>query len=215
MRAAAAAALLAVLTAGAPAARADFATGFAAFQAGRYPQALKALRPAAEAGDKRAQYLLGRMYRDGLGVKPNMGTAVTWLRRAADGPDADRYALHDLAVLYERGRGVKRDLKRAVALYRRAAERGVAAAMLNLGVLLARGQGVERDLPEGLRLVYRAYEAGEPQAGRAFDTLARSAERDPPVAGRWRAVAYAGPADDPNLRDPAGVARLALGTELR
>ncbi len=206
---------LLLLLAAADIARADFAAGFAAFQKGRYPAALKELRPLAEAGDTRAQFLLGRMYRDGLGVKKSAGKAFDWLTKAADGPDADRYAMHDLAVLYERGQGTKKDLGKAVELYRRAAARGVPAAMFNLGVLLARGEGVKRDLPGGLRLVFRAYEAGHPGAAASFDKLAPAVGGDPPAAGRWRSVAYLGPADDPNQRNLASVGKLALGLELQ
>jgi TPR repeat protein len=207
--------VLALGLAAAPAAWADFAAGFADFQKGRYSAALKELRPLAKAGDKRAQFLLGRMYRDGLGVKKSAGTAFDWLSKAADGADGDRYALHDLAVLYERGSGTKKNLDRAVALYRRAVARGVPSSMFNLGVLLSRGDGVKRDLPGGLLLIWRAYEAGHAEAGATFDKLARAVGGDPPAAGRWRSVAYAGPGDDPNMRNLPSVAKLALGIELR
>jgi TPR repeat protein len=210
--------LLLVLALGpamAPAAWADFAAGFAAFQKGRYAVALKELRPLAKAGDKRAQFLLGRMYRDGLGVKKSAGTAFDWLSKAAEGADGDRYALHDLAVLYERGTGTKKNLDKAVALYRRAVARGVPSSMLNLGVLMSRGEGLKRDLAGGLLLIWRAYEAGHAEAGATFDKLAKAVGGDPPAAGRWRSVAYAGPGDDPNMHNLPSVAKLALGIELR
>lgn len=209
-----AAAAAGLLLWGAPA-QADFAAGYAAFQSGAYKEAMSTLRPLAEAGDKRAQFLVGHMYLEGLGRRKSARQAFEWLSRAADGADADRFALHDLAVLYERGEGTKRDRERAAALYEQAAARGVPASMLNLGVMRARGQGVKRDLGAGLRLIYRAFEAGHPGAAAQFDTLARGAGGDPPLAGRWRAVDYHGPADDPALNSIEEVGRLALGTELR
>jgi localization factor PodJL len=118
-------------------------------------------------------------------------------------------------VLYERGQGTAKDLDQAVALYRRAAARGVPSSMLNLGVLMTRGEGVKRDLSAGLLLIYRAYEAGHPDAAAYFDKLAKAVGTDPPAAGRWRSVAYVGPADDPNMRNLPSVGKLALGIELR
>lgn len=194
---------------------ADFATGYVAFQAGDYKTALSELTPLAESGDKRAQYLLGFMHRDGLGVKKSAKGAFEWLSKAAAEPGPDRFALHDLGVLYERGQGTKKDVKKAAELYGAAAARGVPSAMVNLGVLLARGSGVKRDLGAALRLFYRAHEAGHPGAAEDFDRLAQAAGGDPPAAGRWRAVDYLAPADDPGLRDIESLAALSLGSELR
>ena len=39
---------------------------------------------AAKQGNVRAQYNLGKMYRDGDGTEKDFGAAVAWYRRAAD-----------------------------------------------------------------------------------------------------------------------------------
>ena len=54
----------------------------AAYQRHDYDKALKTLRPLAEKGDARAQYLLGRQYQFGQGTKADRAEAYHWYRRA-------------------------------------------------------------------------------------------------------------------------------------
>ena len=51
-----------------PVAAQDFQKGFAAYQAGDYATALQEWTPLAEAGDASAQYNLGVIYGEGIGV---------------------------------------------------------------------------------------------------------------------------------------------------
>lgn len=64
-------------------ARADYSDGQAAFERQDYATALYELQPLAAQGDGRAQYLVGIIYRDGLGVQPDYVTAYAWLHVAA------------------------------------------------------------------------------------------------------------------------------------
>ena len=64
-------------------ARADYSDGQAAFERQDYSTALYHLEPLAAQGDGRAQYLVGIIYRDGLGVQPDYVTAYAWLHVAA------------------------------------------------------------------------------------------------------------------------------------
>ena len=64
-------------------AQADYSDGQAAFERQDYSTALNELEPLAEQGDGRAQYLVGIIYRDGLGVQPDYVTAYAWLHVAA------------------------------------------------------------------------------------------------------------------------------------
>lgn len=64
-------------------ARADYAEGIAAYDSGRYEQAVEEFRPLARQGDRDAQYQLGRMYQAGLGVPRDIVTAHAWLTLAA------------------------------------------------------------------------------------------------------------------------------------
>jgi peptidoglycan hydrolase-like protein with peptidoglycan-binding domain len=71
-------------------ARADYDDGQAAFEQRDYGAALQELEPLAAQGDGRAQYLVGIIYRDGLGVPPDFVTAYAWFHVAAarDQPQA-------------------------------------------------------------------------------------------------------------------------------
>jgi TPR repeat protein len=61
------AAFMLIASAGANAAPAEDA--FAAYQKGDYPTALKLLKPLADQGNVTAQYNVGVMYNEALGVK--------------------------------------------------------------------------------------------------------------------------------------------------
>lgn len=75
-------ALAAVLAAPA-AARADLASGFAAYDRGDYRTALSEFRVLADQGDAAAQFVLGRMYENGQGVRPDRQAAIDWYSRSA------------------------------------------------------------------------------------------------------------------------------------
>jgi TPR repeat protein len=51
---------------------------------GSYATALQHLRPLADQGDARAQFILGAMYAEGQGVPQNFADPVKWYRLAAD-----------------------------------------------------------------------------------------------------------------------------------
>ncbi len=70
------------VAAAAPASAERYEDGLAAYNRSDYDKALKLLRPAAEKGDARAQYLLGRQYQFGQGVKADRAEAYFWYKRA-------------------------------------------------------------------------------------------------------------------------------------
>jgi len=74
--------VLAILAAGL--ARADFKTGLDAYQRADYATALQEWRPLAEKGDANAQYNLGLLYNQGLGVQQDFKAAADWYRKAAE-----------------------------------------------------------------------------------------------------------------------------------
>ncbi len=175
--------------------RAGFLEGYQAFQAEDYETALAELEPAAEAGDKRALFLLGVMHRQGLGMEPDLEQAAALWTEAAEPPGADAFAQFNLGVLYEAGDGVEQDVDRAIALYRQAADRGIAQAMLNLGVLYAQGTSVDADQEQALRWFYEASLAGNETAAGYLDSLSRTAGQEPPFTGSWQVVDFASSPD--------------------
>jgi hypothetical protein len=71
----------AALAAAAPASS-GYDEGLAAYQKNDYARSLKLLRPLAERGDARAQYLVGRQYQFGQAVKADRAAAFYWYKRA-------------------------------------------------------------------------------------------------------------------------------------
>ena len=64
-------------------------------------------RPLAEQRNADAQYLLGAMYDNGLGVPQHCKTTVKWYTLAAEQGDAS--AQYNLGWTYDNGRGVPQD----------------------------------------------------------------------------------------------------------
>ena len=85
----------------------------------------------AEAGDADAQFNLGVMYYQGLGVEQDFKEVVKWYQKAADQGDVE--AQYNLGVMYYQGLGVEQDFKEAVKWYQKAADQGDAIAQYDLG----------------------------------------------------------------------------------
>ena len=58
---------------------ADFQKGMTAAQSGDYATALREWTPLAEQGDANAQFKLGSMYQQGIGVPKDNKIAIKWL----------------------------------------------------------------------------------------------------------------------------------------
>ncbi|MFL6797385.1 MAG: tetratricopeptide repeat protein [Xanthobacteraceae bacterium] len=116
---------------------------YAAYLKGNYVAALDEARPLADAGDARAQSLVGLMYYRGRGTAQDHAEATKWFRRAADNGDAA--AEFYLGLMFADGQGLPQDYEQAAIWYRRAAERGDAQAQYNLGLAYAKGEGVPVD----------------------------------------------------------------------
>ena len=120
-----------------------FAVGFEAYQSGDYARAFRIWKPLADRADTSAQYNIGLMYANGLGVPRNDAEAVKWFRLAAKAGIAG--ALANLGFMYEAGLGVAQDNSQAVSWYGKAAEKGDAFAQNSLGLMYDEGRGVEQD----------------------------------------------------------------------
>ncbi|UZR30980.1 tetratricopeptide repeat protein [Methylococcus mesophilus] len=73
-------------------------------------------------GNPLAQFELGRLCMEGLGVERNDAEAVDWFRLAAERGHAD--AQFHLGLMYEQGRGVTRNFEEAFRWYDQAADEG-------------------------------------------------------------------------------------------
>ena len=106
---------------------ADFNKGLAAAQSGDFATALGEWRPLAEQGNAYAQFNLGRMYRQGLGVPQDYKIALKWFTLAAEQGIAD--AQTNLGVMYGTGQGVIQDNVYAHMWGNIAAEQGLEEAV--------------------------------------------------------------------------------------
>ena len=104
---------------------------------------LKWITLAAEQGDADAQFSLGLMYLQGLGVFLDNKTAVKWFTLAAEQGRAR--AQFYLGEMYHEGQNVPQDHTTAVKWYRLAAEQGNVAAQFNLGWMYHKGLGVAQN----------------------------------------------------------------------
>jgi len=173
---------------------ADYNAAVTAVERGNYPQAITELNPLLKKGDKDAQYLMGFMYFNGLGVQRDLGAAIRYLRQATDqghewarlllgislnangefveaakhlrwaADKKETSAQYLLAMMYMGGKGVPQDYVEAARLFRSASDLGNESAMTKLGQLYYGGIGVKKDPVEAVRLFRLAAEKGEAQA---------------------------------------------------
>ena len=85
------------------------------FNARDYAACLKELRPLAEQGYPSAQYMLGCMYDDGLGVTQDDKETVKWFQLAAEQGYVE--SQFNLGLMYQAGYGVTQDKKKAINLF--------------------------------------------------------------------------------------------------
>ena len=91
---------------------ADTAAGLAAFKAKDYQRAYQEWKASADAGQAEAQFDLGLLYAQGLGVSRDLTAAAQWYRKSADQGNAE--AQFALGQMCSRGWGVPRDQADAI-----------------------------------------------------------------------------------------------------
>lgn len=164
-------ALLLLLGPTQPVRAATFDQGLDAFQAGNYKQAADIWLELADAGDRQAQYAVGKLYESGQGVPQNYARAAEWYGRAAKQGLAA--AQNNLALLYNTGRGVQRNPAEAVRLWQQAAAQGHVQAQYNLGLAYYLGEGVTLNDKEAAHWFLAAAQAGLAEAQFAVGQMNR------------------------------------------
>lgn len=184
---------LAVLAA-AVAGPASAASGWEAYEEGRYADAVGIWRDAAARGDADAQFGLGTAYDLGHGVQADPLTACRWY--ASAGEAGHVVAAFNTAVMHDSIRCGLRQADLAARWYARAAAVGFPRAQSALAQMYATGDGVPRN-PDHAAAWYRAAAANGVAAavGRA------SPPSVPPASGPMLPVI---PTDPDNARVLAG-----------
>ncbi len=170
-------ACLVVAVAMAPAA-ADLRQGVAAYARGDFAAAMAQWRPLAEVGDAAAQFHLGGLHENGLGVAKDALAASRWYRRAAE--QDHREAAKRLALINFAGGFMWTSKLQAVIWFRRAAGLGDAESQGFMGLIYREGWGVTPDRIAALMWLSLAATNGHAKAAddrRALAATMTAAER--------------------------------------
>jgi len=100
--------------------RSDYKLGNDALESGEYSVALDYLIPLAMEGDMRAQYLLGYMYGEGLGVREDKEVEFKAYKKSAD--QGYKRAQFALGYMYHQGEFVSKDINKAISYYKLAGD---------------------------------------------------------------------------------------------
>ena len=153
----------------------------ALYASGRFDEAIKLYRAAAEAGDARALVSLGRLQETGDHVPKDVAGAYALYEKAAARGGAD--GAINYAVALTEGKVTPKDLARAYILLKSAADAGSAIATFDLGKFADDGLGGAAE--QALALFRRAAALGEPNGYRAAAALldeGRHVAKDPEAA---------------------------------
>jgi TPR repeat protein len=141
-----------------------------AAEAKDYDKAHRLLSQLAEQGHVMAQYNLGVLHHEGLGVPQDDTVALRWwLRAAAEG---NAVAQYQIGMLYKNGEGVKQDSREAFKWFQMAADRGMGLAQMNLGEAYEDGLGVPVNKAEAYRWNFHASRQGITPAAMSLTLLA-------------------------------------------
>ena len=148
----------------------------------------------AESGDRYAQYLMGKLWRDGSLLIPDSVNARYWFEQAAE--QGHLAAQYSLAKLYLSGDGEVQDIRLGLNWLYTAAVNGSSYAMYRLAKELFKGDLIKRNSDAAVEWFARSAEGGNPYAQymmgklyltgteapydeeRAIHWLTRSAEQD-------------------------------------
>ena len=116
----------------------------------------------AENGDMYAQYLMGKLWRDGPLLIPNAANARYWFVRAAE--QSHLTAQYSLAKLYLSDDVEVRDIRLGMNWLYTAAVNGSSYAMYRLAKELLKGEHIKKNTASALEWFTRSAEGGNPYA---------------------------------------------------
>ena len=137
----------------------SYEAGATAYNKRDFHTAMKNWQPLAEKGDVKAQFNVGLLYAQGLGVGQDYKEAVKWWQMAAAKDNAD--AALQIGRVYAEGRdGVAKNPAEAAKALRKAGDLGNAQAQAMLGDLYHRGEGVAKSDKDALTWYKKAVAQG-------------------------------------------------------
>jgi hypothetical protein len=163
---------------------ADTAAGLEAFKNKDYQRAYKEWKTAADSGKAEAQFDLGLLYAQGLGVRRDLSEAARWYRKSADQGNAE--AEFALGQMYSRGWGIPRDEADAIRWLQMA--NSVDSQGPPTDWTPVEGYGMARDQKQAAYWYQQAADNGHAEAQFNLARLYSSGEgvkRDEEQAARW------------------------------
>ena len=140
--------------------------------------ALKAFNKASQRGNHEAQYRIGLMYRDGVGISKDDKEAAYWFRKAASNGHVE--SEYEIGLCFLQGRGVLQDMRVGAEWLWRAADNGHARSALYVARMYRDGKGMNKDLRKALRYMRLAAESGEEEAIKELPELEKAAASGAP-----------------------------------
>ncbi len=133
-----------------------------AYNQGDYKTALSEYQPLAMQGDMRAQFQLGSIYGEGLGVPQNFKESARWTKLSAE--QGYTPAQFVLGVMYLNGSGLPKSSKDSMVWLRKAGDHGFAPAQFLIGLSYGSGDGVPKNAVEAAKWYRLAAEQGNANA---------------------------------------------------
>lgn len=128
----------------------DLSDGLEAYQLKKYDLARALLNPLAEQGEAEAQFHMGLLYQNGLGVNKSDEITFTYFRKAA--LQSHLVAQLSLGMMYKAEGGyLPQNYELAFYWIQQAAKKGLMEAKFRLGFMYANGQGVSKNEAEAIR----------------------------------------------------------------
>ncbi len=202
-----------ILLLGSPAA-ANLSKGSEAVESRNDATSLKEWEALAEQGDADAQFNMGVVYLQGLGVTQDYQAAFNWFKKSTEQKHA--IAQYSLGVMYLLGLGVTQDYKFAIKWFNLAAEQGDANAQTGLGVIYIKGWGVAQDYKAAFNWFKKAAEQGGSEAQAILSSMYEEGlgiPQDYTRAHMWWTIAASGGLVEV-LNDQAAMEQIMTSTQI-
>ena len=124
--------------------------------------AVSEMNQMAESGDMYAQYLMGKLWRDGPLLIPNSANARYWVEQAAE--QGHLVAQYSLAKLYLSDDVEVRDIRLGLNWLYTAAVNGSSCAMYRLAKECLKGEHIQKDTARAVEWFTKSAERGNPYA---------------------------------------------------
>ena len=149
-------------------------------------EAVSEMEKLAESGDMYAQYLMGKLWRDGPLLIPDSVEARYWFKRAAD--QGHLVAQYSLAKLYLSDDLEVRDTRKGMNWLCTAAVNGSHYAMYRLAKECLKGEHIQKDTARAVERFAKSAEGGNPYAQYMLGKLylaGKEVPRDEEKAAYW------------------------------